>query len=325
MKKRKKLSKEERLELAILKEKGYSVRSIASVMNRSPSTISRELRRNVFAKERRYDPRRASHKAYVRKKYSRFEWKKINKDKELKAFVIQKLAEHWNPDEISGYMRRKNLPFYASKSAIYEWLYSTYGLPYCRHLYSKRYVKKKRKPKTERAIIPNRIGIERRFSGANNRTRYGHLEVDTVVSGKRGKGALLVAKDRKSRYVRIRKLLSMRPEETAGMIREIKGRQKTLSATFDNGIENRDHGKLGIPTFFCNPYSSWQKGGVENANKMIRRYIPKGSDISKVPEERIREIEMIINKKPRKILGYRSAYDVMIEKRLLKTGVAIEG
>ena len=325
MRKRKKLNKEERLELAILKKKGYSVRSIASVMNRSPSTISRELRRNVFHKEKKYDPHRANHKAYVRKKYSRFEWKKINKDKELKEFIISCLKCHWNPDEIAGYMKKNRTPFYASKTAIYDWLYSTGGSPYCNHLYSKRYVKKKRKPKTKRTMIPNRVGIERRMAGASNRTRCGHLEADTVVSGKCGKGALLVATDRKSRYVHIERLSGMKPKETSEKMQKIMAKQRVSSITFDNGIENKDHEDLGIPTFFCDPYSSWQKGSVENANKMIRRYIPKGSDISKVSEERVKEIQDIINKKPRKILGYRSAYDVMIERRVLTESVAIEG
>jgi len=304
--------------LAILKKKGYSVRNIASVMNRSPSTISRELRRNVFHREKRYDPRRANHKAYVRKKYSRFEWKKINEKKELKNFIISCLKCHWNPDEISGYMKKEKLPFYASKTAIYDWLYSTQGSPYCRYLYSKRYVKKKRRTKTERVMIPNRVGIQRRFASATNRTRFGHLEADTVVSGKCGKGALLVTTDRKSRYVHIEKLSGMQPKETVRKLQDIKNKQKVYSVTFDNGIENREHERLDVPTFFCDPYSSWQKGSVENTNKMIRRYIPKGSDISKVSEERVKEIQDTINKKPRRILGYRSAYDVMIERELLK-------
>jgi transposase, IS30 family len=325
MKKHKKLTKGERFELAILKGKRYSSREIGKVMERSPSTISRELRRNVLKKTGEYVPLKAHHKSYVRKKYSRFEWKKINHNKELKEFIIESLKKHWNPDEISGYMKANNLPFYASKTAVYEWLYSTQGSPYCKYLYSKRYAKKRRKKKTKRDMIPNRVGIERRSVSANDRSRYGHLEADTLVSGKSGSGAILVAIDRKSRYVRLEKLTSLKPQETVDTLKGITKEMSALSMTLDNGIENKYHQQLSVSTYFCNPYSSWQKGSVENVNKMIRRYIPKGTSISKVPESYTKLVEEKINKKPRKILGYKSAYDVMVKRRLLGTSVAIQG
>lgn len=318
MKKKGKLTKGERLELAILKEKGYSIRSIAKAMKRSPSTVSRELRRNIFQKENIYDPGRANHKSRVRKKYSRFQWRKINENRELRVFIISSLKKHWNPDEISGYMRRGNMPFYASKTAIYEWLYSGRGQKYCKYLYSNRYVKKRRKTKNGRVLIPNRIGISRRFVGATKRSRYGHLEVDTVVSGKRGKGALCVSVDRKSRYVSIEKLSNMKPNEMVENMKRIVEKTKVKSITFDNGIENRYHEEIGRPTFFCDPYSSWQKGSVENVNKMIRRYIPKGADISKISPIYIQHIEKLINGKPRKILGYRSALEIALYADIIK-------
>lgn len=90
------------------------------------------------------------------------------------------------------------------------------------------------------------------------------------------------------------------------------------SLTLDNGIENRWHAKLGIPVYFCDPYSSWQKGGVENANRMIRRYLPKGTDMATVTPQRLASIIAILNNKPRKILGYKSALQVMRENGLLR-------
>lgn len=86
--------------------------------------------------------------------------------------------------------------------------------------------------------------------------------------------------------------------------------KKVLSVTQDNGIENTTHRELGVPTFFCDPYSSWQKGGVEHANKMIRRYIPKGTDFRTVSQEYLDHIVFVINGKPRKSLGYRTALEV---------------
>lgn len=105
------------------------------------------------------------------------------------------------------------------------------------------------------------------------------------------------------------------------------------SLSLDNGIENRNHNQLGIPTFFCDPYASWQKGGVENINGMLRRYLPKGMDLALVSRAELNKIVRIINNKPRKILGYKSALQVMNERGLLrqtnaltnKSGVALRG
>jgi IS30 family transposase len=117
------------------------------------------------------------------------------------VYIEEKLKLHWNPDEISGRMKKDKTPFYASKTAIYEWLHSPRGQYFCRYLYTKRYRRKKRVKKTERVIIPNRVSYELRPLGATNRTRFGHLESDSIVSGKNGTGGVSVLQDRKSRYV----------------------------------------------------------------------------------------------------------------------------
>lgn len=310
MRKAKKLKKEERLEIGILVEKGYSMRSIGRAMGRSPNTISAELRRNRQKRSGAYDAKKANHKAYVRKHYSRFQWKKINENRELKEFIIKKLKEHWNPCEIAGYMKRNNMEWYISKNSIYRWLYSTQGSPYCQYLYSKRYTRKKRVKKTQRVMIPNRVGIAERPLGATNRSRYGHFECDTIVSGKRGSGAVSVLIDRKSRYVVLNKLDTLKPSEHADVLKQSLKTLAASSVTFDNGIENKQHELLCIPTFFCDSYSSWQKGSVENVNKMIRRYLPKGTNLSLIPQATLDAIASTINKKPRALLGFRSAYDI---------------
>ena len=88
--------------------------------------------------------------------------------------------------------------------------------------------------------------------------------------------------------------------------------------TRDNGLENKAHEQVGIPSFFCRAYASWQKGGVENANKMIRRYFPKGTDFREVPQSEVDRVVSIINRKPRKILGYRSALEVALKAGIIK-------
>ncbi len=302
------LTKTERLEIAILKEKQYSLRAIGRTMNRSPNTISYEIRENSVNGV--YDPHKAHIKAQVRKKYRRFQYSKIEKYPEIKEIIIKKLKKHWNPDEIAGWLRDNKPDWYVSKSAIYNWLHTGRGDRYCDLLYSERHYRKKQRKKTKRVLIPNRIGIENRPLGAHNRTRYGHHEADTIVSRKGGTGAILVLIERKSRYVHLWKLPNLKPVGVSTRLGQAQQQLKINSITFDNGIENIYHQAIGVSTYFCDPYSSWQKGAVENVNKMVRRYIPKGTDLSTITQLELDWIADRINKKPRKILGYRSALEV---------------
>ena len=207
MTKKPKLKLSDRLEIKILLDKEYSLRAIARSMERSPNTISYEVEVNggIFG----YNPQNANMYARTRKKDTRREWLKIEHNEELKTYIIECLEKHWNPDEISGRMKREKKPWYASKTAIYEWLRSIHGERYCVYLYSKRYHKKKHLKKTERVMIPNRVSIEKRFLGANNRTRYGHWEGDSMVSRKGCSGGLSVQYERKARLITAKKVEGM--------------------------------------------------------------------------------------------------------------------
>lgn len=315
--KRKKLILAERLEIEILLGKGYSYRKIAKALGRSHNTISYEVELNGGLAG--YGALNADQYARTRKKDTRREWSKIEHNQELRQYIIERLEKHWNPDEISGRMKDDRESFYASKTAIYDWLRSVYGQKYCVCLYTKRYYKKKRIKKIERVMIPGRIGLDQRFLGATNRTRYGHWERDTIVSRKGCSGGISVGLERKSRLLIADKVASMAVVEHSATVEKQKQVFKTLSITFDNGLENRGHQELEIPTFFCEPYSSWQKGGVENANKMIRKYFPKGTNFREVSQRKIDQIVFIINNKPRKILGYRTALEVAKRAGILLT------
>lgn len=315
--KRKKLILAERLEIEILLGKGYSYRKIAGVLGRSPNTISYEV--GVNGGILGFNALRANQYARTRKKDTRREWSKIESNPELRAYIIERLEKHWNPDEIAGRMKDDKESFYASKTAIYDWLQSAYGQKHCIYLYTERCYKKKRIKKTERVMIPGRIGLEQRFLGAANRSRYGHWERDAIVSRKGCSGGISVGFERKSRLLIADKVVSMAAVEHNAAVEKQKQRYKTLSVTYDNGLENRGHQELEIPTFFCEPYSSWQKGGVENVNKMIRRYFPKGTNFREVSQRKIDQIVSIINGKPRKILGYRTALEVAERAGVLLT------
>lgn len=302
------LAKAERLEIKILLEKKYSMRAIGRAMGRSPNTISYEIKENSVNGE--YDPYKAHLKAQVRKKYRRFQYSKLEKYPESKAIIIEKLEAHWNPDEIAGWLKDNHPKWYVSKSAIYNWLHTGRGNRYCDLLYSERHYRKKHQKKTKRVLIPARVGIEDRPLGAENRSRYGHYEADTIVSRKGGSGAILVLIERKSRYVHLWKTPNLKPHGVSRRLAAIQDKLKIRSITFDNGIENIYHQNIGVPTYFCDPYSSWQKGTVENVNKMIRRYLPKGTDLVNITQDNLDWIAGRINEKPRKVLGYRSALAV---------------
>lgn len=324
MKKKNDLTRAERLEIGILLGKGYSQRSIAKELQRSPNTISYEIKGNSVKGV--YDALKADAKVRVRKRMRRLQWSKIEEQPGIKACIIEKLKAHWNPDEIAGYLKRTKDARCVSKTAIYAWLRTSRGERYCVFLYSKRKRVKKHRPKTEKTLMPNRVGIEKRSMRITNRRRYGDWERDTVVSKKGCPGGVATHQERKSRLFLARKVASMRPDEHAQATRHLAEIAHMRSMTGDNGIENRDHTSWGMPTYFCDPYSSWQKGGIENGNKMLRAFFPKGTDFSAVTQTQIDAACAIINDKPRKILGYRSAWEVAVKAKLFKNGgVLIQG
>ena len=322
------LNQVQRDRLQALLDSKVKQNEIARILLVNPSTISRERKRNCRKLRTRYGTRDgpyeagvAQHKAYVKRKYAKFNWKKINEDEELKNYIIEKLEQYWSPDEISGQMRKTKQPFYASKTAIYEWLYSNRGQRWCPYLYAQRYrPRKQNQNKVKKALIPNRVSIHLRPEVINQRQEYGHYENDTVVSGKKtgSKAALSVDYERKARYLDAKKINNLRPRSNIEAIKELALNKIVKSRTLDNGIENIYYQELGLPTYFCDPYSSWQKGGIENANKMIRRFIPKSSDINDYSDEYVKMVITILNNKPRKSLGYKTPYEVMIENNLFK-------
>lgn len=329
MKKASKITDAERSEIDILHTKGYSARSIAKALGRSPNTIAAELKRNSY-RDGTYAAARAKQKAYVRRKYAKYQGKRIQEDDELRSFIVCKLTEHWNPDEIAGYLRgNPGLGYYASKTSIYEWLRSAWGQQYCDLLYSKRYNCKPRKPnKTARVMIPDRTSITERPLAALDRAEAGHCEYDSVVSSKRSGStfALAVLSERSTRLVRAQLVPNLKPAPYAQTITGLAKGLQTRTMTTDNGIENKQHRRItkktGVPVFFTDPYSSWQKGGVENANKMLRRYFPKGTDFATVSQTDVADALTRINNKPRKILGYKSSLQIAQEKGLTLTRVS---
>lgn len=316
----------DRSEISILLWKKHSHREIAEALGKSHSAIDREILRN--STKGGYDPLAAKAKARTRRKQSKYQGMKVEDSPEIQAYVIAHLKLHQTPEEIAGRMKEvdTHVP-YVSHEAIYKWLYSPYGQKYCYLLPSQRFKpRKRREKKTERSLIPNRVGIEERPEAANDRSEFGHFETDTVVSGKRtgSKAALDVLVERKSRYTRLRKLPNLRPKSNNRALKKMAKDLKMSTLTYDNGIENRNHEELAlalkIRTYFCDPYSSYQKGTIENTNGRIRRFIPKGADLNNYSDAEIQKVEDWLNHTPRKCLNYRTPYEIMfLNNRFIST------
>lgn len=329
------LTQEFRDRIAAMSGAGHSQRQIAIVLGIAHTTVGREVRRNSYGRDARtpgqkkdvYDATAAGHKAYVRRKYAKYQGKKIHENSRLESFIVTNVQRDWNPDEMSGYLKqhRSRLGFYASKTTIYEWFDSVHGQLYQHFLPKHRHRPKKRKQSTaKRVMIPDRVSIEKRTQAALDRREVGHCEFDSVVSSKRSGStyALAVMQERSTRLVRAKLVPNLKPAPYAATILELTKDLETRTMTTDNGIENRHHSLItevtGVPVFFTDPYSSWQKGGVENANRMLRKYFPKGTDFSTVSQTDVVHALTRINNKPRKILGYKSSLQVAKEKGVLQ-------
>jgi len=314
------IAKTERLEIAVLKKKGYGLREIARVLKRSPGTLSEEIKRN--SAKGNYDPAKAHHKACVKRKCSKYQGMKITDNPSLREYVETGLKEDWSPEEISGRLREADRHLsYASFRVIYKFVYSVYGRLLEKQL---RYRGKKRKPVSSRRVIQfqDRIFIDQRPKIVEEKRRFGDWEGDFIVSGKNGRGALIVLHERKSRYVLIRRLVSVTIESAHQFIWEMTGGYIVNTLTLDNDIVFRKHQQLsqllGAPVYFCHPYHSWEKGGVENSNKLIRQYIPKRSDISQYSDEYVQMIQDKLNNRPRKCLKYKTPLEVMKENHQMR-------
>lgn len=323
----------ERSQIKILLEKGFSQRDIGKGLGRSPSSISREIKLNK--KNGKYNPKAASSRARRCRKHSKYQGMKMRERPKLAEYVKEKLKSHWTPEEIAGRLKEvdTHLPYISGKG-IYKWLYSIWGQAYCYYLPRQRFEPKKRRKKSVKEHIPNRISIRERPIGANERSEFGHFEEDTMLSGKKtgSKFALAVFCERKARYTCLSMMQNMRVPTHVKTQREMAAVLKISTITYDNGLENRGHERvsqeLGVSTYFCDAYSSWQKGTVENTIGRVRRFIPKGSNLSKYSEQQVKEIEHWLNHTPRKCLNFRTPHEIMTQNlRFISTSpsVALRG
>ena len=314
------IDRSERKEIELFLSKGYGIRDIARLLKRSPGSVSEEIKENSVKGV--YDAEKAHHKARVKRLYSKYQGMKVVENDDLYDYIKENLQQDWSPEAISGRIKEIDKQIkYISAKGIYKFIDSAYGQKFEKHL---AYKGVKRKPKTNQRVLKlqDRIFIDQRPKIIDKRRRFGDWEGDFIVSGKNGKGVLLVLYERKARHTIISKLLNQKIEAVHRVIQETTGGVIINSLTLDNDIVFKKHKLLseilGIPIYFCHPYHSWEKGGVENANKLIRRYIPKGSDISQYSDEYVQIIQNKLNNRPRKCLNYKTPNEVMIKNSQFK-------
>lgn len=320
----KQLTSAQRYTISTMRQNGFSLQAIADELNRieleaalingeapperkrSASTISRELRRNI-SKSGKYSPKIAHEIAMVKRE-------RVVRNTALKPGVLQKALnllkkKRWSPEQISGYLRRQGISI--SKERIYQEIRRNPELAkYCHHHMKYRHHQARPYKTAGKSMIPDRVSIHDRPAEADGR-RFGDWEMDLVV-GAEQKSAVLTVIERSRNMFMQTKLPSKKPDDVANaVIRLLLPFKKfVLTITTDNGIEFRNHKDiakaLGCTVYFADPYCSRQKGAVENANKILREFFPKGTDFRKVTQKELDNVQYQINERPRKKLNFSS-------------------
>lgn len=322
MQKKRPLTFYERDKIEFYLKLNLSNRGIAKRLKRDHSIIDREIERN--SRDGTYISKIAQELAD--KKAKKTNKCKLDKDEDLRKYVHDRLKDDWSPEEIAGRLKKYPPPEVKgetiSHESIYQYIYNGNGKHWY-HLLRKKNAPRRRKKKSRKPskiTIPKLISITERPTEINERKRYGDWESDLIVFTKQ-KPAVSVQHERKSLTIRLHKTKDKTANENKdAIIASVESLPNELfkSLTFDRGGENVCHVDLkeqyGLETYFCEAYKSWQKGGVENSNGLIRQYLPKKTDLDKLSDKDIYEIQERINNRPRKKLNYLTPNEVIMHE-----------
>lgn len=311
------LTLQKRYHISALLKSGLKQKEIANELGVHPSTISRELKRNRD-KLRGYSAELAqvkSTKIQMQKK------KRLSLSKTIEKYIRAKLKQDWSPEQIAGRMKL-DTGVSVVHETIYRYIYTNKAnggklYTYLRHK-NKKYHKRSNEYKSRGTII-DRVMIDARPKIVEKKSRIGDLEIDTVI-GKNHIGALVTVVDRKSKFTLIKNVPSKEArvvtQALIEMIQPIKAITHTI--TSDNGKEFAYHKEvaaaLDIDFYFANPYHSWERGLNEHTNGLIRQYLPKKSVFTNVSKDEIIMIQNRLNHRPRKVLGYKTPYEVFFSE-----------
>jgi IS30 family transposase len=318
--KQKRLTNCDRHEIHILVRKGYTQTEIASRVDVTQGAISYEINQKTRT-YRLYDSGYSRHVTYIRKHHKRTRGNTIAEHPDLRRTVTDYLMDDQSPELLSGRIKKCHVDIpYVSGRTIRKFIKSPYGRRIEAHRNKIHRRRGKRKLKFE---ITNKRMIDKRPKHIKDRKRIGDTEGDFIASGKTGIGMLLVVTDRKSRATFLEKICPVSIRTMENGFRRIKKRFPELkTVTLDNDllfIHHKDlEKKFGIKIYFCHAHSPWEKPLVENRNKLIRRYIPKGSDISRYTRYYIQKLEAKLQRRIMKCLDYKLPKEILEAHRKRK-------
>ena len=311
----KQLTSEQRYTISVLLQNRTKQKEIAKAINVSPSTVSREIRRNSGVRGRyNWETAQANAVQTKRRKPGNHS---INKEvmEEAKRLLV---TEQWSPEQISGVLAKDGK--YISHETIYRMIRKDKAeggtlYKHCRHK-----LKRRARPVGGRRIsIPNRTSISERPAEVDGK-RFGDFEMDTIV-GRGNHGAIVTLIERSTSMLFMRKLKKGKnAKELARTVIHLLSpfKEHVKSITTDNGTEFACHemiGKsLGVTIYFADPYASWQKGAIENANGLIRQYVPKTETFEHVSHQQITKYSKKINMRPRKKLEFKTPHECFYEQ-----------
>src|SRR6266851_131449 len=317
------LSLEERCHIAQLCADGQSIRQIAAALDRPPSTLSRELKRNGGA-QLGYKPGYAEEQARAR----RWTGSRLERDDALRTLVLDCLARGWSPEQVAGRLARQRAQPAVSHESIYRFIYAqirrTNDGSWRRYLPKAKFKRGRRGRKggSPASFIQDRVSIAERPTAAGQRKSPGHWEADLMLFATYGQ-AILVAHERQSRLTLFAKQPSKAALPTAEQLRawlEPLPSPLRQTITFDNGTEFALHhhlnAQLGMQTFFCDTHSPWQKGGIENAIGRMRRPLPRKTDLATIDADTLNACAATYNHTPRKCLGFQTPAEAFLSQLL---------
>jgi IS30 family transposase len=309
-------SLEERCTLSRLSQAGKTIRQIAAIMDRAPSTIARELKRNSGTKVG-YQP------AYAHQQAKSRHWRgsRLLRDSTLQQQVLNRLGQGWSPAQVAGRLRKEKRRSVISYESIYRFIDAqirrTKDYSW-RHFLPRGKNKRGwrgRKGGSPVEHIQGRVPIERRPAYIKKRRQAGHWEADLMLFAKYGQ-AVLVTHERRSRLLVVTRQPNKAAEPVATQLSKLFRSLPTAlrrTITFDNGTEFAYHQqlhKLSMRTFFCDPHAPWQKGGIENSIGRMRRGLPRKTDLATLSDQRLLSLVRCYNHTPRKCLDYKTPAEV---------------
>jgi transposase, IS30 family len=309
------LTQVERYQIQSAIELGLSIKAIAIQINRHRSTVFRELKRNGHISREGYFAQPAG-MDYKRRREKCGPKLKIKGN--LKSYINSKIKLRWSPEQIEGRRKlEKRDPI--SAESIYRYLYRNRlaGGDLWRYLRHSRPRRKKRFPLHRWPKSLQRLSAEERPQAIENRTRQGDFERDLIVGTGRT-GYLLTMVDRSTKLVLLRKIAHPKANLVHDVTVRAFKKYPIRSLTNDNGFEFTAHHKtsrrLNIPIYFCRPYASWERGTVENTNKLIRQFFPKQKNLMDITHAQVKMVQTLLNNRPRKLLGFKTPAEIHVKK-----------